>query len=55
MEGLDAGDFLEGRAVGWDEADETNACEALEHPAHGWAVCGVLELVGDGLTGRGAR
>lgn len=53
MEGLDAGDFLEGRAVRRDKVDETDAFEALEHPAHGRPIRRLLDLVGDRLPRRG--
>jgi hypothetical protein len=32
---------------------QPDVLEALEHPPHGWSVCGLLELIGDRLPGRG--
>jgi hypothetical protein len=39
-------------AVGWLEGHQAHAFKALEDPAHGRPICGLLELVGNGLASR---
>jgi hypothetical protein len=53
MQRLQIGDLHLGQAVGWNDADEADAFEALEDLAQCGAICRLLDLVVDRLAGRG--
>ena len=53
MQRLQTSDFLMRRPLGEREPHEAYPFEALEHPAHGRPIGGLLELVGNRLAGGG--